>query len=237
MGQILSANLPLDWNHGIPSPSPLNPDDGPFWPAQWRGGIIFRVACCDLRSGPSFWLMVVMAYVPLDPLILRQAQQGDTGARDHLLEQVYRRLFPYCLRLTRGDSGQAEEIAQETGLRLLRSLPDLRDSERVLSWVLRVATNLWRDRLRGRQDYPLSREVEDPGSEAAAERKEMLRDVSRGLNGLPAVYRAALTLRFLKGLDYEAMSEVLGVPQATLRMHIARGIRLLRKYMDGEVQP
>jgi RNA polymerase sigma-70 factor (ECF subfamily) len=104
-----------------------------------------------------------------------------------------------------------------------------------MSWVLRVATNLWRDRLRGRQDYPLTRDIEDPGARDTPERRETVLEVSQRLDSLPAVYRIALTLRFLNGLDYEAMSNVLGIAQATIRMQIARGVRLLREEMDGEV--
>src|SRR5579859_3208348 len=53
---------------------------------------------------------------------------------------------------------------------------------RLMSWVLRVATNLWRDRLRGRQDYPLTRDIEDPGTRDAPERRETVLEVSRRLD-------------------------------------------------------
>lgn len=178
-----------------------------------------------------------MTYVPLDPSTIRQAQQGDPGARDQILEGVYARLLPYCLRLTRGDAEEAEEIAQETGLRLFRSFADLRELDQLMSWVFRVATNLWRDRLRGRQDYPLTRDIEDPENRDVPERRELLLEVSKRLDSLPALYRVALTLRFLNGLDYETISRIQGVPQATIRMQIARGIRLMRDGMDAQVNP
>lgn len=175
-----------------------------------------------------------MTEAPLDPSEIREAQEGRHDARERLLEEVYRRLLPYCLRLTRGDPEEASEITQEAAFRCFRSLPELRAPDRLIPWVLRIATNLWRDRLRGGQDSPLPGEVEDKAARDGAEKRDTLLDLSRRLDLLPANYRVALTLRFLKGLDYEAMSQVLGVQQATLRMHVARGIRLLREQLDGE---
>jgi RNA polymerase sigma-70 factor (ECF subfamily) len=178
-------------------------------------------------------MMPVMTLDPVDPSLVRNAQNGNADARGRLVEEIYRRLFSYSMRLTRGNTEEAMDIAQEAAYRFLSSLAGLREPQRLISWILRIATNVWRDRLRGRQDYPLTQDVEDPSSHDSVEKDETLLELLRRLDELPAVYRIALTLRFLKGLDYEAMGEVLDVSQATLRMQVARGIRLLREQMDG----
>src|SRR5579864_5878251 len=96
--------------------------------------------------------MALMTDAPLDPSKIREAQEGRPDAREHLLEEVYRRLLPYCRHLTRGNSEEAGEIAQEAAFHCFRSLPELRAPDRLMPWVLQIATNLWRDRLRGGQD-------------------------------------------------------------------------------------
>jgi RNA polymerase sigma-70 factor (ECF subfamily) len=178
-------------------------------------------------------MMASVTLAPPDPAIVLRAQRGDLDARDRLLEDTFRRVYRYFLRLARGDAESAMEGAQEVMLRLLGALGGLRDPARFLPWALRIATNLWRDGFRARR-------VESLGAVervAASERGDPPDDVVRQLDALPEPYRTALTLRYLQALDYEAMSDVLDVPATTLRSHVARGLRMIRERMEGEVEP
>jgi RNA polymerase sigma-70 factor, ECF subfamily len=86
---------------------------------------------------------------------------------------------------------------------------------------------------RRRQIRPFSL-VEDAEAPIA---REGLEDAVRELRALPDPYRLALTLRYLEGLDYDDICRILDVPGGTARSHVARGLRLLRERMDGEVTP
>ena len=70
-----------------------------------------------------------------------------------------------------------------------------------------------------------------PG-ELSPEQQELSRKVIRKLERLPEVYRVALTLRYLEGLDYDTMSEILDTPLVTLRSHIARGRQMIRRQLE-----
>lgn len=172
--------------------------------------------------------MPPMASLPLDVELVRRAQGGDLGARDLLLEDVFRRIYRYWLRLAGGREDEALDGAQETIVRILRSFDRLREGERFLPWAYRIATNLWTDR--GRQVRPLSlnQDAERPGPPAVTA------DAVLELRALPDPYRVVLTLRYLEGLDYEDICRVLDVPGGTARSHVARGLKLLRERMDGE---
>ena len=160
----------------------------------------------------------------IDLKIVTEARQGDRAARDRLLEEAYRRVFRYELRLTRGNADEAHELAQETIYRVLRSLRSLRSPDRFVPWLLRIAANVWRDRI-AKANPALS---EDPP--AACEEEDDRPDrIAHALESLEEPYRSAVTLRYIEGLDYEAMSEALGVSAVTLRSHVARGLRMIRQ--------
>jgi RNA polymerase sigma-70 factor (ECF subfamily) len=164
-------------------------------------------------------------------LEVRKALGGDPAARDRILERIYPRVLRYLRKLAGGDLAAAEELAQESMLRLLRSLGGLRDPGRLVPWAFRIATNAWRDLRRSRPALPppaAPGEAADP-----AEREELAARVLEALGGLPEIYRMALTLRYLEGLEYEAMAEALDVPVPTLRSHLARGRNLIRRQLES----
>lgn len=155
------------------------------------------------------------------------------GARDRLYEEVYGRVFRYLGKLCAGHTELAEELTQETMVRLLRSHGQLRNSSQFVPWAFRIATNVWRDERRRVRavKQPLSAQAEG-GAAGTAEQQELARRVLRQVERLPEVYRVALTLRYLEGLDYETMSEILDTPLVTLRSHIARGRQLIRRQLE-----
>lgn len=161
---------------------------------------------------------------------VRRALGGDAAARERLFEQIYDRLFRYHGKLTRGDTAAAEELTQETMVRLLRSFHRLRDPERFIPWAFRVATNAWRDWRERRSER--ARESRGETAPPPAERRELVDRVLAEIERLPEVYRVALTLRYLEGLDYDAMAEILDAPASTVRCHVARGRQMIRRQLE-----
>ena len=154
------------------------------------------------------------------------------GSGDLITQEVYGRVFRYLGKLCAGHTELAEELTQETMVRLLRSHGQLRDSRQFIPWAFRIATNVWRDerrRIRSTRRMPAAPQL--PG-ELSPEQQELSRKVIRKLERLPEVYRVALTLRYLEGLDYDTMSEILDTPLVTLRSHIARGRQMIRRQLE-----
>ena len=177
---------------------------------------------------------MIMVDAPLDESTVLAAQGGDEAARDRLLEDAYRRTLRYQLRLCRGDRETAQELTQETIVRVIESLNRLREPGRWIPWLLRIASNLWRDHLRRRRMAPMEVEMSSPQRDLA-EHKDVVGQALRHLGALPEIYRQALTLRYLEGLDYETLSEVLECPVGTAKSQVARGLEMIRKRMEGEV--
>jgi RNA polymerase sigma-70 factor (ECF subfamily) len=140
------------------------------------------------------------------------------------------------------DPMMVEDICQETFLRALMKLGDLRDKTRFRSWICTIARNQALDASRKRA-LVLSTEVEGEDGEnirweiadsksnpaelhAQAEVQELVNDV---LADIPDMYRQPMKLRFEEGLDYCEIAEVLDKPLGTVKSLIHRGKSLVRR--------
>lgn len=168
-------------------------------------------------------------------LILRYAAGDQAAARALTLRHA-----PALLSLARrllGDAAEAEDVTQETFLRLWRLAPDWEDRAALRTWLYRVATNLCLDRLRRRR--PLSAEPvpeiadEAPGADRrleAGERAQALRDA---LAELPERQRAAIVLRHLEDRSNPEIAETLDVSVEAVESLLARGRRALAARLAG----
>lgn len=160
-----------------------------------------------------------------------------------LFDEVYPSLFRYCHRLT-ADTDLAEDVAQETFVRLLARKPEDK-GDGLRPWMFRVATNLIRDR--ARQDANRSRILagmppRDPYSspEGVMERKELIREVRKALDRLSPRDREILILR-QEGFSYREIAQVLDVAPSSVGTLLARALNrfadVYRKEKEGYGTP
>ncbi len=152
-----------------------------------------------------------------------------TGVFDELHEPVYRYLLLFLASVS-----DAEDLTQETFLRLYTELRAQRDIRNIRSWLFRVAHNLAVDRKRQQSGterwmhVALERAHEQiPQSVASAEQAlletERERRLETALAWLSPQQRQCLELR-AQGLRYREISEVLGIHISTVRTCIARAV-------------
>ncbi len=152
------------------------------------------------------------------------------------------RVYRYLLSMAR-DPDTAEDLTQETFLRALRGLGGLRDRAALVSWLDRVATNVFLDwvRAEGRrrqaytggqegQDADLIAEIPDPGMrvDRRVEQAQMSKCVRGFVDELPDDYRAVILLHDAHGLSSQEIAEILGVSVATAKIRIHRARARLR---------
>ncbi|MCP3143238.1 RNA polymerase sigma factor [Pyxidicoccus xibeiensis] len=151
------------------------------------------------------------------------------------LQSAYQRYFPLirekCRRML-GDSDEAQDVAQETFIRLWRSGLQTSDPRQATAWIYRTSTNLAVDRLRQRRSAPPRAgaglaEALPAGSsaEATLQRQQELAAYARHL---PADALEAALMSRLDGLTQQEVAEVLQVSERTVR-------RLLQK-LDAQVE-
>ena len=151
-----------------------------------------------------------------------------------LLRDNYDRVYGVCRRLT-GNDTDACDAAQEALIAIVRGLARFDGRSQLSTWVYRIAVNSSIDemRRRGRRSATsldaLAEGGMDASSSSAFGSDALGETVARGVDidvalmKLPADFRAAVVLRDMCGLDYQEISEVLGIPPGTVRSRIARG--------------
>ncbi|HEX5633804.1 MAG TPA: sigma-70 family RNA polymerase sigma factor [Gemmatimonadales bacterium] len=159
------------------------------------------------------------------------------------LEQVHHRFGTAMATLARSmlrDAAEAQDVVEETLVRVHEAGPGFRGERGVRTWVLRIAANLCRDRLRRRRftagslDGPVT--LEDPGLrfdpvegwDEALDQRAMALRLDAAIAKLPVDQREAVVLRHRLEMSYEDMCGALGVPLGTVKSRLARALVALR---------
>ncbi|MBW2525157.1 MAG: sigma-70 family RNA polymerase sigma factor [Deltaproteobacteria bacterium] len=163
--------------------------------------------------------------------LLQQVADGDRAASRELVDRYLGAITRFAFRLL-GDRAEAEDVAQESFLRLWRQARRWEPKAKLSTWLYRVAHNLCIDRLRAKKTRA---EAPPDGDEASLdasdllERRRVVDAVAAALEELPERQRAALALTYYEGLrNYEA-AEVMDVSVEALESLLARARRQLKK--------
>ena len=172
-----------------------------------------------------------MGNVERDIEWMRRTAKGDAVAFRALADAHLAKIMNYAYRLLH-DRTEAEDVAQETFLRLWKDAGRYEPKARVTTWLHRIAHNLCIDRLRGRREQPSEtldeeRTSQEPGG--LLDRKRVALEVGQALAALPERQRAAITLVHYQGLSNIEAAAVLDVNVDALESLLARGRRSLRE--------
>lgn len=186
---------------------------------------------------------VVCSKAQSDEELVRLHLQGDLEAFRELVGRYTGAMYNLAYRYT-ADRMAAEDIAQETFLRVYQALPRSRLELPFKPWLFRIAVNLCRDwaaRKRplafaqlGNEDDSLVESIpdEEPLPLERVEAGELEEMVRQAVAELAPPYRVAITLRYTEGLSYQQMAEVLDIPLNTVRTHLFRAKQRLRQVLE-----
>jgi RNA polymerase sigma-70 factor (ECF subfamily) len=170
-------------------------------------------------------------------LVLR-AQSGDREALDALLASVQEPLYRYLLGLL-GERQPAEDVLQETFIRVYRKLGWLREPTLFRPWAYRVATReafrhmkrerRWAEQVRDEETLE-ALPAPPPREEFAAVSSARLQETVAALS--PAS-RAVVVLYYLHEMSLQETADVLGVPLGTVKSRLAYGLEALRRRLKG----
>lgn len=172
---------------------------------------------------------------------MRAATLQACGEDDAMLApQELTALRRYALKLT-GDANVADDLCQETCLRAWKGRDALRDGAAARPWLLRIAVNLWRDRLRRKLRRPaaasLDAEAVDPPAPQASpvERGEDLARTLAALEGLPPMQRDAVFLAAVEGMTRGEIAALLGTTPGAVKANLSIGRAKLREQLSDIV--
>ena len=154
--------------------------------------------------------------------------------------KLYRLAWSWC-----HDRHGADDLVQETCLRAMERLSQLKDGEKTLAWVVKIMVNLHRDRIRARKetlDVERLHLVSSDSVEGLAHQAESVDRVRRAVATLDRDHRHVLTLVDLMQFSYAEVAETLDIPMGTVmsRLSRARGKLkdvLLRQESQASGQP
>jgi len=152
-----------------------------------------------------------------EPAVIRAAIAGDMQAFERLVRQFQPHVWRF-LRHLLNDAALAEDVTQETFLRLYQHLPRFGFRCKFSTWVLRVARNAGIDALRSRERHDrLARDAPVPTPVLAPETRAEVRAAVASLS--PKLREALLVIEVL-GLSYREAGQVLGVPVGTVKSRV-----------------
>ena len=183
-----------------------------------------------------------------DAELVRRCLSGDQRACRDLVRRYERPVYSVLMRVVRR-SEDAEDLVQETFVKVFRAL-DRYDVERPFSaWIFTIASRLAIDHLRRRRVQTVSLSVGEPGS-SGEERTMDVEDTglkpdeitshheeesaaAKLIDSLPEHYRIVVLLRHQQDLSYEEIAEALNLPLGTVKARIHRARALLKDKIQG----
>lgn len=185
--------------------------------------------------------------------LAQQLISGQPEAFDRFVDHFRSKIFNYS-RLMCGHHEDAEEVAQETLLKVFENFDQLREPEHVRAWVFRIAKNaclikrrksiyspqqeLSLDELmpaRGTDGDPMKIEIADwsgiPEDEVL--RSELQRVIDGAIAEMPEIYRSVILLRDVEELSTEETAEILDVNLDAVKTRLHRARLLARKSLDS----
>jgi RNA polymerase sigma-70 factor (ECF subfamily) len=171
-----------------------------------------------------------------DELLLAAALAGEMEALAELVRRHQQPLANYLDRLVSPDWALAQDLVQETFLRVLRQQSS-RGDRPFKPWLYLIATNLARDYFKSataRREIPLEAEQETivAAETSGPDDEVLLREQHAALTGalqsVRAEYRAALLLRFYAELSLQDIATALDIPLGTVKSRLSVGLRKMR---------
>ena len=184
---------------------------------------------------------------PDDASLIRRCREGDERAYRELVQRFQRPVYSVAIRMLRS-AEDAEDVTQETFVRVFRALDRYDLSRSFEAWLFTITTRLAIDLMRRRRVRPVSLSRQDPesgeehtidivdpglGPDETTSHAEEERHAKDLIDSLPAHYRIVVMLRHQQDLSYEEISESLHLPLGTVKARIHRARALLKNRLQG----
>lgn len=193
-------------------------------PAQSSTTFVSQKYPASARSGRE--CPKVLSVTDVDPLtsLALAAGRGDRAALDQFIRATERDVWRTVAFLA--DPGSADDLTQETYLRVIGALPRFAGRSSARTWLLSIARRVVVDQIRRNQARPRTTsavDIEDLlSTPRTSSRFEEVVEVRILLDGLDPDRRDALVLTQVLGLSYDEAAEVCGCPLGTIRSRVAR---------------
>lgn len=171
--------------------------------------------------------------------LVNQAKAGDSSAYSTLVERYWKKIYVLCYLYLRSQA-TAEELTQETFLKVVEQIKTLKDPTKFVAWLYQIARNLCHDEWTHRKrNESLGEEVLTAipdcreSSEDVMDKKMEREWVAQAIDRLSEDHREVLVLVHYERLSYEEAAEILDIKLGTLKTRLFRALQKLREQLDS----
>jgi RNA polymerase sigma-70 factor (ECF subfamily) len=170
-----------------------------------------------------------------DEQLIAKFQLGDVQAYDVLVRRYKDQLLNFIYRFV-GNRSDAEDIVQETLLRVYKNKHMYKEIAKFSTWVYTIAGNLAKTELRRRKrhkifsvsnfvneerDYDIPDKALSPEKQVDSTIQEAI--IQKAIEKLPVKFKEVIILRDIQGFAYEEISQILNIPLGTVKSRVNRG--------------
>ncbi|HKI00758.1 MAG TPA: sigma-70 family RNA polymerase sigma factor [Thermoanaerobaculia bacterium] len=172
-----------------------------------------------------------------DAELMARVRGGDRDAFTDLVDRHKDAVVSYLTRLT-GNRDRAEDLGQETFLRLFRAAREYTEQGYLRAYLYRIATNLVRseERRERRQrllmPFLFREEHAEPAAASGLLHRELTREVTAAVAKLPLRYRVPLVLHEIEGWSYVDIAQEIGCREGTVKSRVHRGRQQLKAKLE-----
>ena len=177
---------------------------------------------------------------PGDAELLAEFCRGDEKAFETLYHRYRQLLYGYLNKLCGGNGAEADEVFEETWLRVIEKAPGYRDDGKFSAWLFRISRNIFIDRLRRNKpelfaDVEVENVLEDPVTEFSPERELGAADtrtlIDRALAALPPEQREVFLLREQEELSFKEIADIQECSLGTVLSRMRYALKNLRNFL------
>lgn len=176
-----------------------------------------------------------------DEELIRDFQQGDETAYNEIVNRFSGPLLNFIYRII-GDSSFAEDLLQETFMRVYLNKNSYREIAKFSTWIYTIASNLSKTELRRQKvrrwfslsgskddDRPMEIANDDLAPDETMLQNSTLDLIHKEIQKLPLSFKEVIILRDVQELSYEEISTILNIPLGTVKSRVNRGRTRLQK--------
>ena len=180
--------------------------------------------------------------------LIARCKKGDREAFNELIKLYESRVYNFAFRLC-GKYDEANDVASETFIRLYNSLGNFRGDSSFITWLFRIATNVYLDERKRQRARPsqsldevmeleensITKQLEDRGPQPheLAELSERSRILQQAISSLPDYQRMMIVMYHTEGQSYEQIAEALDMPIGTVKSRLNRARISLRDLLKS----
>ena len=173
--------------------------------------------------------------------LIERCRQGDETAFRELVDQYKGLVFALIARSI-ANRARAEELAQDVFLKVHKGLPYFRGESKLSTWIYRIVLNALSQERPELVTVSLDDTTDQehrPALQVAADDSAfgdlVLKDrLQKAILRLPMQYQVLVNGHYLKGMKYEDLAEALDMPMGTVKTHLHRAKRQLRRLLETE---